>query len=458
VAADSAGVRSRTLRYLGSVPGAVVAAGAVGFVLLLLRGASGRFFFDAQMYWLGADAFLSLDNFYLEGGLGIRGALSAVVYTPAALFARVFGEDASGVGVLIENSLLIVAIGALIVPWIVSRLVPVGARHIWISMAVSVLFLGGFAPYPLMDLWATALLLVGIALLTRRRWWSVALAGLTLGAAVNLRPAHLVPVVLVVAVWLVYRWRSSLFAVAGIALAFVPQLVVNRYFGGAWSPFPLQTFLITDIQAQYASFTVRYDTVPFAGTDPRLFFCSPDYASDVVSAIPSSSGELAVSYLQNLPSALLFMSQKVAAALHWSFLTPYSEPAGGFSVLTPLVIGVSAVGILALVRAAVSSSSMKRSPLLAMLFALWIGCLATLVVSAPESRFALPVVLVDLVGALVIVPRAKAPGLSRLRDRGVWPWAIGAVALSVLLLVLGLSGLAHPAAAGDATAAICAAR
>jgi len=448
----------RALRFLTTPSGSALAAAVVGFFLSLLRGPAAAFFYDAQMYWLGAKAVVRFDDFYLDGGLGIRGALSAFVYSPAALVARVFGDDASGVAVLVQNAVLISLVGAVIVPAIASRVVALRPTHVWVSTIIAVLVLGGFAPYPLMDLWAAALLLVAIVLLMRRPWWSSILAGGALAAAVNLRPAHLVPAILILLVWAVYRWRSAWLPLLGAAAALFPQVVVNHVFVRAFSVFPTDTFLITNIQAQYASFTVRYDTVPFAGTDPRLFFCSPDYASEVVGRIPASSGELASSFLGNLPAAILFMSQKVAATLHWAPITPYAEPAGTFSPLTLLVIAVCAIGILALVRAAVRTASMRKSPLLPMLFVLWLGCLATLAVSAPESRFALPVVLVGLVGVLVALPVRASLRVSVLTTRSVWPWIAGTVVLSALLLALGLSGLAHPAPAGDATAATCAAR
>jgi hypothetical protein len=453
--AGSSKPRATWLRWpQPSIRATVAIVATVGFALALLRGTASRFFFDAQMYWLGADAAISGNDFYTAGGLGIRGALSAFVYIPAALVTQLVGEDFEAASVLVQNSLLIALVGAVLIPAIASYHVRLRPVHIWVSMLGTFVMLGGFAPYPLMDVWATASVLAGIFLLARRQWWSVLLGGIALGVAVNLRPAHLVPVALLLVVWAVYRWRSALFALVGAAAAFLPQVIVNKDFVGDPSPFPVQTFLITDIQSQYASFTVRYDTVPYGGTDPRLFFCSPDYAEAVVGNIPGSSGELAGSYAGHLGSALVFMAQKVAAALHWSFSTPYSEPPGAFSALTPIVVIVSAVGILALVRAAIRSRRARWSPVLPMLFALWLGCLSTLAVSAPEARFALPVVLVGLVGILVVLPTRRLD-LAGIRDRAVWPWVLGAVCLSVALVLVGLSGLSHPAPPGDVDAAIC---
>jgi hypothetical protein len=429
----------------------MAAAALVGFVVALLRGPAPRFFYDAQMYWLGADAVLRGGDFYVDGGLGIRGAISAFVYTPAALVAPLVGD---GPAVLAQNSVLIALVGAVLVPAIASRVLPIRALHVWISTAVTVLMLGGFAPYPLMDVWATALLLAGLLLLVGSRWWLALLGGIALGVAVNLRPAHLVAVALALVVWAIYRWRMVPLAAIGFGAALIPQVLVNRAFAGASSPYPVQTFLITDIQAQYASFTVRYDTVPFAGTDPRLFFCSPDYAAEVVGRIPDSSGALALSFLGNLPSALAFVAQKVAAALHWSFLTPYAEPAGSFSPLTPVVIVVSAVAIVALIRAATRGGALRTSPVILMLVATWLGCLATLAASAPEARFALPVVLIGVVGALTLLPGRGGPAGRSDVLRSSWPWITASVALAAVVMVLGLIGLSHPAEPDEAE--ICA--
>jgi len=428
-----------------------IAAVAV-FIAAVLRGPSPQFFYDAQMYWLGANAVVGAGDFYIDGGLGIRGAISAFVYTPAALVSPLIGQ---GPAVLVQNAVLIAFLGAVLIPLLASRVRPISAVHVWISATLIAIVLNGFAPYPLMDLWATAFLLVGIFALVVSNWWASLLGGLALGVAVNLRPAHLIAVGLLLLVWGVYKWRMAPLAVVGLVGAFVPQVLVNRAFAASSSPYPVQTFLITDIQSQYASFTVRYDTVPFAGTDPRLFYCSPDYATEVVGRIPDSSSALAVSFLHNPPEALAFVAQKVSAALYWSFLTPYSEPAGATSFLAPLVLTISAAGIVGLIFATTRKGAIKSSPVGLMLLAMWVGTLATLAASAPEARFALPVVLVGVAGILAIVPARLSSIASAKVLLRVWPWIAAGVFVLAVVTVLGIVGLSHPAPPGDATAEIC---
>lgn len=443
---------SRTWAHLSSGHGPTFAAGVVGFALSFMHGKANGFVYDAQGYWNGAKALVSGGDVYVAGWLSVRSALSVAIYSPAALASRAFDSGGS-LFVLMENALLIAVIGAVIVPHIAKIFFAVSSKRIWVSTLLTSLLLSGFAPYPLMDLWAVALLLLGVFLVFRTGVWTLVLGGSALGVAVNLRPAYLVPVALLGAVWVISHPKRVHWPAAGAAITFLPQVIVNLVFAASWKPWPVSAFTVANVQSQYASYVVRYDTVAFAmGTNPRQFFCSPDSASAVATKVPHTAGELALSYLHNFPSSIRFITEKVAASFHWSLATPYADPPSvGFSVMTLFVILVSSVGLVALVRGLIHERIASRRVLILVLLSAWVGSVATIGFATPETRFALPLVLISLVG-LLTVPTNRLRSV--LKRSGI-AWGAGAVLLAVLLLWAGFVGLAHPAQPGLVTAAVC---
>ncbi len=447
---------SRLAAFLRTRRGATLAAAGAVFLAVLLRGPAQGFVYDAAGYWNGGHALLTGGDFYTVGRLDLRGTLTVGVYLPAIIVTQVLGHGVAGWAALMQNSLLIAILGAVIVPRIAGLIVPIRNVHIWMSAAVCGLLLSGFAPYPLMDLWALALVLLGILVVcTADRWWSLALGGLALGVALNLRPAYLAPVALGAVVWLAFRWRRVAWVGIGALVTIVPQMIVNLAHNGPRRPWPAMTAFLSAGQSESASYVVRYDTVAYvSGLDPRQAYCNPHYAA-LVSARPSpwSGKELASSYFHNLPSSLMFVGQKVSASLHWSWATPYADPAPArLSFMTPLVILVSVIGILGLIRHLVRRPTGTSRMMVFILVAVWVGSLATLAFAQPETRFALPLVLIGLVGCLVLIP---SPSHRPRWSRANVAWSVAALALAAVLLGVGMSGLAHPAPPGNYSLAIC---
>ena len=428
------------------------AAGIAGFVIALMHGKASDFVYDAHLYWGGARALVSGGDFYSAGWLSVRGALSTVIYSPAATASNIFDSGGS-LFVLMQNAFLIAVIGVVIVPGIAKGFLTIGSKHIWVSTLLTSLLLSGFTPYPLMDLWAVALLLLGVLLVLRTGVWSLVLGGSALGAAANLRPAYLAPVALAALVWVIFHWKKVHWPAVGAAITFLPQVVVNLAFAASWKPWPVSAFTVANVQSQYASYVVRYDTVAFAGAiNPRQFFCSPDSASAVITDVPTTTGELALSFINNFPTSIRFITEKVAASLHWSFATPYADPpSAGLSVMTLFVLFISSVGVMALVWRLVHERIPMRRVSILVLLSVWAGSVATIGFATPETRFALPVVLVGLVGLLAI-PTDRPR--SMLKPSGI-AWGASALLLAALLLWAGFAGLAHPAPPGLVTAAIC---
>ena len=425
-------------------------AGIVVFALQFVHGKAIAFLYDAAQYWNVAVALLQGGDAIQEGVLALRGVLTAVVYLPPALASIAVGGGA-GWAVLIWNALLAVVLCVVLLPRIAALVAPgQHAVRIWTSAILGGVLLSGFARYPLLDTWSIALALAGLyGVVVSRRWWTLALSGFSLVFAANLRPSHLVAILLAVAVLAFVRPRNVLWMLPGAALGLVPQLAFNV---AAWNLFSFATretpFLVT-VQAAQATYAVRYDTVLFSAQQhPQQFFCDPAYSSRLLGDAQAVD-QLGVvsSIFSHLPHSLWFLSEKAAASLLWTSSTPYEPPPGGTpGLFSWLVLAVATAGIVALVwRLVTSWADTSRRGVALTLVAFWFGSLATLVLSTPETRFAMPLVAIGLIGVLCIIPARFTRSMPK------WSvfvaTAIG-VLLTIALLLVGTAAVAHPAQAG----------
>jgi hypothetical protein len=428
--------------------------GAVLAVAVMLQPASTMFYYDASGYWRAAWGLLGEWDILAGEAMAIRGALTSFLYAPAVLVTKVAGGSAAGPAVLAENAVLLAVMGVVLIPALVGLWRPVTTRVVVISAIGTGVLLGGFAPYPLTDLWAASLLLVAVVALARPGAPWLLVAGLAGGAAFNIRPAMLLPVAAVGVAVLVGRRLSGLWFGIGAALALVPQVLLNAWRGSTWAPWPEMTGWLTTLQSAYAAHTVRYDTVFAApvgsgpGASPRLFFCSPAMAQAVEGDVPSSPGDLAGAYLAHFPQGVVVSAQKIGASLHWPLAAPYAAPAPGVNLLFALLVtAVTVVGAAALLRRTVL---VGRSASLAQSAAgvAWLFSVATLVTSATEMRFAVSLVLFGIAGCALLA----ADGLRSSASRA---WIAGTLVAVVAVFGVGHTGLAHPFT-GDGTAEACA--
>ena len=446
--ADTAVAASTPMRLRGTR----VAAGLLVTLAVCLQEPARAFSYDAGHYWGGATAVLGGGSVFEQGLLTVRGVLTSFLYLPSAAVAQVLGERAAGPAVLLQNALLIAVVGTVLLPAVVAVWRPVTPVVVWVCAAAGALLLAGLAPFPLTDLWAAALLLAAVVALDGRGWLRLALAGLAAGLAFHLRPAALIPVAALVVAVAVARRLAVLWFLGGTAVALLPQFLLNRWRGTTWLPWPEATGALTEVQASYASFVVRYDTVMSGQvSDPRLFFCSPGMARALDGDVPGSTGELAKAFLSHFPQALVLSVQKVGAALHWPLSMPYYDPApGADGLFAVLVTGIAVLGAVAVLRAAVRRG--RRTLSLAQVGVLLVlaGSVLTLTTSATETRFALPLVLVGIAGCALLGterPDRPVPRADRL-------WLVGAVVAAGAVFGAGVWGLGHPVE-GDVTAARC---
>ncbi|HRW17813.1 MAG TPA: hypothetical protein P5181_03105 [Dermatophilaceae bacterium] len=405
---------------------------------------------DAGSYFASSRSLAAVESLYGSGSLPLfRGVYSAVPFAPAAALERWWGVNPR-VGILVTNALLIGALAGWLLPGLASDC---GLRpRIWSRLLVTglvVALLGPFASQSLMEIPAMVVLL-----LTAR--WAVAggVLGdrrLLLGTGVfgvvvaNVRPALGLAVGAAWAIALLSRTRIRYLA-TGAVLAALGQSVANLAAGYAPLPIPPQALVVAKLQSVSASVTVVYET-PVVGN--AIFYCDPAMAH-FVEGDPQSSPM----------SAVVFGVRKLAASLLWTPELPFAPTWGvvglGWAALTTLVT-VSGLALLAARlgigigvrgRAAANARATWTARALWLLVA---ATVAVLVASTPERRFAMPLVLVSLIGLLGAGGSTR--GTARRRQLIV---LAGAAALTAVSVLVGLQGYEHPSPVPQPSSRVCA--
>ncbi|MCW2539772.1 MAG: hypothetical protein JWN95_1497 [Frankiales bacterium] len=424
-----------------------------------LRQPVATFFYDAGAYFGGAQALVHGGNVFDSGGLFLRGALTPIVYFPAALASALFGSGTAGFFVLLQNSIGVALFGVVLIPRLVEVWSPVSNLARLVSAVLSLLLIGPYSPFALMDLWTLLLALTIVLNLAARRPAALFLMGLLSIALVNIRPAYVVFAVLVT-LWVLVRARLAAgWFVAGGVLAGLPQLLVNWGHGNGFSLVPPQAAEVTRLQQMFSLYVVRYDTIiDTSGKSPQQFYCDPAMAAKM-RGYANPEGLLGVSkdFVITLPRSLRLVADKLAASVHWASSGPY---------LTPHPVADAAMATLATLTAVTGIALLSaRFVRVKKPSAMQLGCLALLVStvlsiagSTPETRFALPLVALGIVG-LLASPLFISRGLREL-GAAVWPFGFLKTSLTmaifVLVLLAGAVSLNHTAPRGGANAAICA--
>lgn len=405
---------------------------------LLAGGASGQPF-DAAVYT--NMPLVILDGAAVPPGFDFRGALAWLVYLPAALGTKIGIDIISGV--LAQNVALLAALGAYLLPALSTRVGRPPRRIVVFSCVLVVVVLGRFAPLGLMDLWAASAAVLAIFLVRRPGAPSVLAAGALLGAAVNLRPAYLLSAVFVLGAWAIWVRRDWIWLALGSSMAVLPQAVMELFRPGSFHTWYNGAGSINQLQLSYSAWVVRYDTVPSSQV-PQQFFCEPDMASVQQTPIASPT-DLLAHLVTHLPQSIDLVLQKLTAWLMWTWSTPfhdsYDPTISQLSVLVVVLVVLGAFGWLQAVRRGdiplrVAATAAATS----------LGVVCGAVAATPETRFAMPLVVLGIAGtSLVRFDRMK-------------PRQIAAVTgVVIVVILLGQRGLDHPAPPGGVTPEICAA-
>lgn len=423
------------------------------FIIATMVRGTGRFAYDAYGYWTAAQRLVGTSPVSPEFFWALRGVLAGFVYVPSAVLSKILGAQTAGFSVLLQNSVVLAGAAAFLLPSFLKPWRELSDQARWSSAFLVWIAVGGLARYPLIDIYAAIACLVVIVLLRTRSARFIGLAGLIGGIALNLRPAYMVTILIIAVVVVVWRRWSGLLFAAGVAVSLVPQVVFNVIRFDTWSLSPAGSGGMVGLQAGMASYIVRYDTLLGADT-PAKFYCSPTMAHEVGTTPPLSMAQLANFFLDHFPNASVFASEKIAASLHWTLSTPYATPTPGLDGLFAVfVTAVTVFGLAALIRlTAQDRGRPARRDWFAwtLTAALVVGAVLTLVSSATETRFALPLVLIGLIGCTTFVdadPRAVWA-----RKRG---WVVGTVIVALGVMTLGYVGLSHPAQPGPVDATIC---
>jgi hypothetical protein len=199
----------------------------------------GQFRFDAAEYWELSLKFTQNGGFSLLAfDAPLRGYLGPLLVLPARLLCHVTGwsmlTGAQMLGAGWAAVLFGVAVPQL---WAKATGRALSGGRWLVLLGLSFIFWRDYFNFTLSDMPALALLLLGLAALAPQGWAGV--AGLLLAAAINIRPIYLAsaPGVL----WLLWRnyqpsasapiWRRGAALAAGLALVWLPQLLINvRHF------------------------------------------------------------------------------------------------------------------------------------------------------------------------------------------------------------------------------------
>lgn len=414
----------------------------------MLRG-TGPFLYDAYFYWTVSRRLVGASESPDPLIVALRGVWTYGVYVPAALTTTILGPRAAGLSVLGQNALLVAALATLVVPALVSRFRPLTLKTRLVVAALCYLCTAGFAPYPLIDLYAATAALVIVLLVSRKTThvYHILAAGFLTTVMVNMRPAYGPTAVAIGICALVRHRRRVLWMAVAALLGLVPQVWFNVQRYARWSAVPTGNSDLGALQADLGSWVVRYDTV-LGSTTPQLYQCSPGMASAIGRA-PATAGELLATFVHHLPTSVPFVLEKLSATLHWLWSTPYSVPHRGVDGAFAMCMTVLAVtGLIGLGRYVVlrwTSSTGQQRVAAAALSGVVIATVATVAGSAPENRFQLPLLLVATAGAVAGFSRApQRPG------HRLWPWGLGVVVASIAVTALAYSGLAHPMPVGAA--------
>lgn len=194
--------------------------------------------FDAAQYWELSLRFTQHGRFSLLAfDEPVRGYLGPLLLLPARLLCHF-----TGCSMLAGAQTLGAGWAALLFGLAIPQLwtqatgrVLSGGR--WLALvALGFVFWRGYFNFPLSDMPALTLLLLGLIALMRPGWRWVGLAGVLLGAAINIRPVYLASMPgwlwllatpVASQIWL----RRGAALMAGLALVLLPQLLINmRHF------------------------------------------------------------------------------------------------------------------------------------------------------------------------------------------------------------------------------------
>jgi hypothetical protein len=440
--------------------------GLTAFAILLVAAlavaaiqGSKPFYWDSHGYW------------ELSEGFNHNGTFSFSHYPydqlrgyalPLTLFLLHHGGNHLGLGpgteVNVFNSVLFALLGGVVAPTLAGIAWP---QRRWGLLprlglgALLLIFWSGYMSFPLSDfpaLLAATVALIAVSRVDSPLW--LGLAGLAAGYAVDVRPAYvlLLPLILVVFAWSWWRERSRVPAglarralcvvalVAGMVIVSVPQSLYEHRASGSYSPLPGGTEL-SGLQYSAGLKMQRFETY-VAGPLPAMEYMEPSTWS-IRTELPDGRVSGTKQYLEivahhPLTMAGLFL-RHIVNGFDQRYTTPYVEhlepPARKLLRLAGFLLVFLALfrAIWRRGRRSLGESRWRYPLTLA-------ACCATVPASAVETRFMAP--LFVLAAMVVLTPGWPNPleggvGLRRFRTVGVAAGCLVAYLVVVGVIVHG---------------------
>lgn len=396
-------------------------------IIALLQGAK-PFYGDSGGYWSLANSFTHDGHFsLLNFESPVRGyAMPLVTYVLRA-FTRDVGWSQSSV-VKLFNVMLFALIGSVLAPWVAEYTWP--ELHWSIARRVAlttllIVFWSGDLNYPLSDFPGLTLLLLSlVAIAQPNRPGRMLIAGFACGLAVDMRPAYLplLPMLLAIVTLAWVHPRSAVRAplprralcvgllAVGFAGASLPQALSSHRHYQSWSFIPGRPAHLTQEQLTEGLLLQRYDTfVTPRGFDARMAYHDAT-GRRLLEEQPGHTITSVGQYLQvaeRHPVATAgLMARHLVNGLDMRYSTVYVEHlrSGGHLVLR---LAGFLLAFLAVVRVLWPAARRRlgqahwRYPVALLV------CCVTSMVTAIETRFMLPVWLLG--SMLVLTPGWPSP-------------------------------------------------
>ena len=444
-------------RWLRSPAVTAFAAAFLAFALVALLQGEKPFYYDSGTYWSLAESFVEDGRFSLLNfeNTGLRGYALPLIYFLVQKLAGVLTDNAS-LMVMAFNSAVFALIGAVLAPrlariawptieWSVSRRL--------LLCGVILFFWHGFLSFPLSDFPALAAALLALVAASRSdsAGW-MAVAGLAAGLALDIRPAYvlLIPIVIGLIAWdrleqrrrvdLATCGRLALF-LGGLILVSLPQSLSQHEHFDSYTPIPGGSSLV-GLQYTEGLRLQRYDTYVGGGIEQARMTYLDRHTDEIVLGLEDGAVKDTGEYAQIVVEHPITMAgvflRHLVNGLDQRYPTPYVERLQTGWNRPGRVLGFLIV-FLALVRVAWPVTRRRLEPARWRYPAALMLCCATSAASAVETRFLLPVFL--LCALLVVAPGwanpVGPPALGLRRYRALAVMAVAGVAFFAVVWTIG---------------------
>jgi hypothetical protein len=267
---------------------ALAIALAVTSTVALVLEPPEPFYYDSGGYWTLGNFFTVHGHFsLLNFDSPLRGYFMPLIYHGLDLVVNAFKWSASSV-VKVFNALIFSLIGAVLGPKLAELTWPGqrwGVLRRLALVALLLLFWSGFLPFPLTDFPALAMSMLALICVSRSNspaWMLV--AGLSTAATINMRPSYvlILPIVVVLVFWAWFeRHRTGQVSIkrgglcvglliVGFLAVSVPQsLSMHRHFG-TWDFVPGAPAHLSTLQLTEGMKLQRYETYVSPGHTPQI--------------------------------------------------------------------------------------------------------------------------------------------------------------------------------------------